>query len=293
MNWMKIRWVYFLISGTALALALYSILSWGFHPSIDFTGGSVVEYKFANHVDADNVASAVSNAPNYEVKEVTSLSDKNVQLRFGPTFAQSDAEALNTILTNTLGQKTEVVRFETVGPAFSQEILKKTYVAIAIASVGILLWVGWQFKSFKFGICAVLAMVHDSLVLLGTFAILGHYAGVEVDVLFVTALLTVLAFSVHDTIVVYDRVRESSRKFPGISFFDLANKAVSETMVRSVNNSLTIIFMLFALFLMGGVSIKWFVLALLVGTISGTYSSPFVAVPLLVTWDNLRSRWRG
>ncbi|MDO8503586.1 MAG: protein translocase subunit SecF [bacterium] len=291
MNWMKIRWIYFLISGIALTLSLYSIFSWGLRPSIDFTGGSVVEYKFANFIRVDELNSVISsNSPRNEVKESMSLSDKNVQLRFGPNFAQSDAEALNTLLTTTLGQKTEVVRFETVGPAFSQEILKKTYIAIAIASVGILLWVGWQFKSFKFGVCAVLAMVHDSLILLGTFAILGHYKGVEVDVLFVTALLTVLAFSVHDTIVVYDRVRESSRKFPGISFFDLANKAVSQTMVRSVNNSLTIVFMLFALFLMGGVSIKWFVLALLVGTISGTYSSPFVAVPLLVTWDRLQRR---
>ncbi len=292
-NWMKFRWVYFLISGVALSLSLYSIFSWGFRPSIDFTGGTVVEYKFEKNVGMEEVVSAVSaKAPKYEAKESLSLSEKNMQLRFGPDFAQKDAEALSAILASTLGQKTEVVRFETVGPAFSQEILKKTYVAIAIASVGILLWIAWQFKSFKFGICAILAMIHDSLVLLGTFAILGHFKGVEVDVLFVTALLTVLAFSVHDTIVVYDRVRESMRKFPSMPFFDLANKAVSETMVRSVNNSLTIIFMLFALFLMGGVSIKWFVLALLVGTISGTYSSPFVAVPLLVTWDALRHRLR-
>ena len=107
------------------------------------------------------------------------------------------------------------------------------------------------------------------------------------------ALLVVMGFSVHDTIVVYDRVRESMRKHPGVPLYDLANKAVSETLVRSVNNSLTIIFMLFALFIMGGTTIKWFVAALLIGTISGTYSSPFVAVPLLVTWEELEKWWRG
>ncbi|MBI4032909.1 MAG: hypothetical protein HY377_00070, partial [Candidatus Blackburnbacteria bacterium] len=143
---MKFRWVYFLISGVALSLSLYSIFSWGFRPSIDFTGGTVVEYKFEKNVGMEEVVSAVSaKAPKYEAKESLSLSEKNMQLRFGPDFAQKDAEALSAILASTLGQKTEVVRFETVGPAFSQEILKKTYVAIAIASVGILLWIAWQF----------------------------------------------------------------------------------------------------------------------------------------------------
>lgn len=256
MKWMRFRALYFLISGIALAIAGYAILTWGLKPSIDFTGGTVVEYK---------------------------VGKERREERFGPEFTQEDAKALST----------EILRFEKVGPAFSQEILQKTYVAIAIAAVGILFWVAWQFKSLQFGVSAILAMLHDTLILLGAFAVLGYYLGIEVDILFVTAVLTTLSFSVHDTIVVYDRIRESSKKMSGVSMYDLANKAVSETMVRSLNNSLTIIFMLFALFLMGGETIKWFVFALLVGTIAGTYSSPFVAVPLLVTWEQIKSRMKG
>jgi preprotein translocase subunit SecF len=132
-------------------------------------------------------------------------------------------------------------------------------------------------------------MFHDSLVLIGSFALLGHFFGVEIDFLFVTALLTILSFSVHDTIVNYDRVRELKRKFGG-SLYDLANKATSETMVRSLNNSFTIIFMLVALILLGGETIRWFAVALLIGTISGTYSSPFVSVAILVTWDEIQKK---
>jgi preprotein translocase subunit SecF len=150
--------------------------------------------------------------------------------------------------------------------------------------------VAYRFKNFKYGISAVLAMFHDSLIVLGTFSLLGHFMGVEVDTLFVTALLTILSFSVHDTIVVYDRIRESLRNFPRAKFYDLVNKAVNETLARSINNSMTIIFMLLALWLMGGETTKWFVFALLIGTVTGTYSSTFTAAPLLILWDNLHQK---
>ncbi|MBI2268109.1 MAG: protein translocase subunit SecF [Candidatus Blackburnbacteria bacterium] len=290
MNWMKFRWFYFLVSGIVLAFSVYAIATWGFRPSIDFTGGSVVEYRFQGRVEASKVSEDIV-AQGYELKEVKSISANSLELKFVPTFEQRNAEDLSAILAQSLKEKPEIVRFETVGPALSTEILEKTYIAIAIAATGILLWVAWQFKSIQFGISAILATLHDTIILLGVFAVLGHYKGVEVDILFVTAVLTTLSFSVHDTIVVYDRIRESKRRFSSVSFVDLSNKAVTETMGRSLNNSLTIIFMLLALFLMGGVTIKWFVAALLVGTISGTYSSPFVAVPLLVMWDWIRGRF--
>jgi preprotein translocase subunit SecF len=128
--------------------------------------------------------------------------------------------------------------------------------------------------------------------MLGAFSFLGAFFNVEVDALFVTALLTVLSFSVHDTIVVYDRIRESLRLHPKLSFTDTINKAVTETLGRSVNNSLTIIFMLLSLYLLGGVTIRWFIFALLIGTISGTYSSTFTAAPLLVLWEEIKSKKR-
>ena len=148
----------------------------------------------------------------------------------------------------------------------------------------------YRFKSVKFGVCAVLAMLHDTLVLLGSFSLLGHFLGVEVDTLFVTAVLTILSFSVHDTIVVYDRIRESLKLHRQADFTHTVNSAVTTTLTRSVNNSMTIIFMLLSLFLLGGPTIHWFILALLIGTISGTYSSTFTAAPLLVVWENLQKK---
>lgn len=294
MSWMKFKPIYFLISGLALSLSLYAIFVWGFRYSIDFTGGSVAEIKFDKQIaiqDVQNAFTKIGQAP--EIKEIKLLKESDIELKFNPDIKQEQIQNIFEPLGKELQGTPSIVRFENVGPTLSAEILNKTYIAIAIASFGILFWVAYQFKSFTFGISAILAMIHDTVILLGTFAILGHYKQVEVDILFVTAVLTILSFSVHDTIVVFDRIRETMKKNYGASMFDLANHAVSETMVRSLNNSLTIIFMLFALFLMGGISIKWFVLALLVGTISGTYSSPFVAVPFLVTWEQISRWWKN
>ena len=265
MNWMKFRGVYFLISSVAILVSLFAIFVWGFKPGIDFTGGTIVEYR-----------------------EVST--GKSVELDFPPDFTQEQAVAHVDQVEKDTGVETTLLRYETVGPTLSKELLQKTYVAITLASIVILSWIAWQFKSIQFGLSALVATLHDTIILLGTFAILGKLAGVEVDILFVTALLTVLSFSVHDTIVVYDRIRELSRKAGGTPLKSIANYALTSTMVRSVNNSLTIIFMLLALFLMGGETIKWFVFALLVGTISGTYSSPFVAVPLLVAWEEFKNK---
>jgi preprotein translocase subunit SecF len=183
----------------------------------------------------------------------------------------------------------EELRFETVGPSIGPELVKKTVYAIVIAAGVILIWVAYQFKNFKFGVSAILAMFHDSFILIGTFSVLGRFFNAEIDFLFVTALLTTLSFSVHDTIVVFDRIREIGGKNIE-NLEEVGNQALTETMVRSLNNSFTIAFMLVALVLLGGSTIRWFAVALLVGTILGTYSSPFVAVPLLVSWDGLLDR---
>lgn len=158
----------------------------------------------------------------------------------------------------------------------------------------ILSYVAYRFKHFAYGAVAIVAMLHDSLVLLGVFSLLGHFFDIKVDTLFVTAVLTTLSFSVHDTIVVFGRIREILHK-TNLDFESAVNQAVGETIVRSLNNSLTIIFMLIALLVLGGESLRLFVFALLIGTISGTYSSTFNAAPLLVFWSNLSKNrnWRG
>jgi preprotein translocase subunit SecF len=265
-DWMKYRLLYLAISLLVIGAGVFSAVKWGFNIGVDFTGGSVLEYRL----------------PDGQTKEI----------RSGPLDEAGRAKTKADLEQSVGGPVTEI-SFENVGPTIGPELVKKTLYALIISTSAILLWVAYQFKNIKFGVSATLATLHDSLVLLGSFSILGHFFGAELDFLFVTAMLTILSFSVHDTIVVFDRIRESRKKGEAdIGIYSLANRALSQTMVRSLNNSFTIIFMLFALILMGGNTIKWFSVALLIGTVSGTYSSPFVAVSILVTWDEIQNRFK-
>jgi preprotein translocase subunit SecF len=191
----------------------------------------------------------------------------------------------NLSIEFTGGSITTSQGFEFVGPSIGQETIRKTVVSIALAVATLLIYISFTFKKLKYGVCAILAMLHDSLILLGSFSLLGHFYAVQVDLLFVTAVLTTLSFSVHDTIVVFDRIRELTSTKAEES--DNINQAITDTIVRSLNNSLTIIFMLLALLLMGADSTKQFILALLIGTVIGTYSSTFTAAPLLTVWTKL------
>ncbi len=283
MNWMKHLSLYFIISALVIIPGLISLFRFGLKPSIEFTGGSrltVVNTASSSAVFAEafkdfspTVESSSTNSITLKTKEISQEKVQNIldSLKKGsPEIKLSD--------------------FETIGPSLGQETIKKTINALIIATVLLLGYISMAFKQFKYGLCAVLAMFHDTAVLLGSFSLLGHFRGVEVDLLFVTAILTILSFSVHDTIVVYDRIRELSHKNKGTDFVTLVNQAVTETMARSLNNSLTIIFMLLAMFLIGGETTRYFSLALLIGTITGTYSSTFTAAPLLVVWDRLSKR---
>lgn len=261
-NWMRYRWLYLLISGILIVSGVFSMITWGFKLGIDFTGGSLLEYR---------------------------LPDGSVKTFKGAFIDQTKKDEIKFGLEKEVGGEVTEIRFENVGPTIGPEMLKKTIYALIISASAILLWIAYQFKNFRFGVSATLATIHDSLIVLGSFSILGHFFGAEVDFLFVTAVLTILSFSVHDTIVVFDRIREM-RKGRGGEISEFADIAISETMVRSINNSFTIIFMLLALILLGGDTIRWFAVALLIGTVSGTYSSPFVAVSILVTWDELKKR---
>jgi len=241
-----------LISAFVLVPGMYSLVRWSVKPAIDFTGGTIVE-----------------------VRESTASASRLVRLKDESATVSG-----------------EILRRETVGPVLGAELLKKTVTAALLAIVGILLYVAYAFKNFKFGVSAVVALIHDLLVVIGCFSLFGHFWGVEVDTLFVTAVLTTMSFSVHDTIVVFDRIREMSKRGAGGSFTDISDQALTETMGRSLANSFTIIFMLLALILLGGETIRWFVIALLIGTVSGTYSSPFIATPILILWDRWEKRKR-
>jgi preprotein translocase subunit SecF len=292
MNWMKYRLIYFLISALVLVPGIISLVMFGLRPSIDFTGGALLELKF-NKAEIEKLTNEkiknVVEEQDYEVSSVQSSGENTFLIRMKP-ISKDEVTTIKTTLGEEFGEEPEEVRFETVGPTLGQELLRKTLFAIVLAAGAIMAYVAWQFKDKKFGLCAILAMFHDSLILLGSFSLLGYFLGVEVDTLFVTAVLTILSFSVHDTVVVYDRIRESLKTYPQADFDQIVNKAITETLARSLNNSLTIIFMLVALLLLGGTSIRWFVVALLIGTIAGTYSSTFTAAPLLVVWSKIANR---
>jgi preprotein translocase SecF subunit len=192
-----------------------------------------------------------------------------------------------------LGTIACTLQTNTVGPIVSQQLIQQTVLLIILGSLGILLWVGLRFGSIKFGTTAVVALVHDVIVVVGIFAILGTLFGVQIDALFVTAMLTIIGFSVHDTIVVFDRIRENKTRHAGEPFDRIVNHSILQTFGRSINTSMTVVVTLMALLLFAGASIRYFVLALLIGIISGTYSSIFNASPLLVVWQLRDDRRRA
>lgn len=289
-NFMRHKRIYFAISGVFLVPGVLFLLLFGLKPSVDFVGGTLWEVKFEKSTASRSDVEKILKEDQIDFSSVQLTGEGSVILKLLPT-AESEKVKIGEILSAKLGPLTEL-RFETVGPTLGRELLIKTLVAVVLAAGFILAYVAYQFKDKMYGICAILAMFHDSLILLGSFSLLGKFFGVEVDTLFVTALLTILSFSVHDTIVVYDRIRESIKNNPNEGFEYLVNRAVNETLVRSLNNSLTIILMLLSLLLLGGVTIRWFVAALLIGTITGTYSSTFTAAPLLLVWKDWEGKYK-
>ena len=198
-----------------------------------------------------------------------------------------------TALEETLGPIVAQASLTTIGPVVSADLAGQALRLIVIGSTAIMLWITYRFRDVKFGFTALIALLHDVLVVVGAFAILGTFFKVEIDALFVTAMLTVIGFSVHDTIVVFDRVRENKARHLGEPFEEIVNHSILQTFGRSVMTSLTVVLTLLALFLFGGAAINNFILALLIGTVSGTYSSIFVASPLLVDWQLSEDRRRG
>lgn len=287
-NIMRFKVLYFLFSVLIILPGLYYLYTSGLKLGIDFTGGALLEYRFEKAVDVEQLRQTITK-DGIEVGAITS-SDKDTYIIRTKPIEQVKINELKAVLNNKFGQ-VEERRVENVGPVIGQELKQKASLALIISSIAIVLYIAFSFRkmpkpqsSFRFGIAAVVALLHDILVVVGVFAILGKFLGVEIDTLFVTALLTVVGFSVHDTIVVFDRIRENLGKHQG-RFIEVANISVVQTLGRSLNTSLTVVFVLLALLLFGGETIRWFVVALLVGVISGTYSSIFNATALLVWWE--------
>lgn len=293
--------IWLTISGVLFVVFVLALLIWGFRWGIDFTGGSLLEINFTKQAPTvDQI--------NNSLKDLNLLSlsiQPEEGAKFIIRFQESNQENANKVLS-ALDQvaknlnkdnKVEELQFNAVGPSIGQELKQKSVNAIFFVFLAIVLYITWAFRkvskpvaSWKYGISAIVAMFHDVVITLGVFAVLGHFLGIEINTQFVAAVLTVIGYSVHDTIVVFDRIRENLPRSDE-DFAGTVNSSLNQTLVRSINTSLTVILTLVAIILFGGESIRTFALALAIGIFIGTYSSIFVASPILVIWENFsRSR---
>ncbi len=287
MNFIKYKSIFFAFSLILIGLSAAALLVWGLKPGISFTGGSWLEVQFEteNVINREELKQAIPNM--FNLQQIQSTGEQQFILKANQISVQEKQQVMQEL--EQLGRVREL-RFETVGPALGFDLIYKTASAMFFICVIVIVYIWRQFKDFKYGACAVLGMLHDSIILLGSFSLLGYLFDARVDTLFLAAMLTTLSFSLHDTVVIYDRIRELMAQKKNLKFAQSTNLVIWETLVRSINNSLTIIFMLLALLLLGGESLRWFAAALLIGTLAATYSSTFVAVPLLVFWEEVKKR---
>ncbi|MEK7184122.1 MAG: protein translocase subunit SecF [Patescibacteria group bacterium] len=282
--------VWFIFSGVLSIASIIAIATWGLRVGIDFKGGQLIETRFTEPVPIETIRDHLKDANGVPSSTVVE-SGPNTFLIRTTTDTPEQLTALKTQLDG-VGER-EQIRFESVGPTVGKDLTQKAILAVVLASIAIILYIAWAFRhvpkptnSWQFGITAAIALLHDLLITIGAFSLLGHLYGFEVDSLFITALLTVMGFSVHDTIVTYDRIRENLLEhMKDMSFKNIVVSSINQTLVRSMNTSLTLILILSSLILLGGESIKPFIAALLIGVSVGAYSSVFLASQLLITWQ--------
>lgn len=291
------RYWYFALSLLVIIPGLVAMgIHWGqtgqpFRLAIDFTGGTLLELKFdkPQTFQTDEVARIFGQFGLNSNEVVVQQSGNDTLVIRTKEIDNATKGRVGELLAERFGKFIEL-RAESVGPAIGTEVTQRAAQAVAVAAAAILLYITWAFRRvpqpFRYGVCAITAMVHDVFVLLGAISIFGLLFGWEVDALFLTALLTVIGFSVHDTIVVFDRIRENIARLRGISFEEVVNHSILQTLDRSINTVLTVLFTLTALILFGGITIRQFAVILFIGIFSGMYSSIFNAAPLLIVWEN-------
>jgi preprotein translocase subunit SecF len=290
------RYVFFVLS---LLLILPGLIFWavgGLPLAIDFTGGSILEISFASGTAPSNTdVIELYNAQGITDIQVQPTSDKSILIIRSPFMDEVQQGDIIRAIETTFNDKVTIRTSDSVGPTVGKEVASRAAIAVAIAGLAVVIYVTYAFRgiphAFRYGICAIIAMVHDVALVMSLVTIGGKYFGWQVDSLFLTALLTVIGFSVQDKIVVFDRIRENTGTLRRLPFEQLVNHSIIQTLQRSINTQLmTVEFMLLSLALFGGVTLREFAVILLVGLLSGTYSSIFIAAPILVVWE--KKEWR-
>jgi preprotein translocase subunit SecF len=302
MNIIKFRYIYFGISLLVIVPGIIALILWGLPLGIDFKGGSLLEVQFAS----GNPPSIGEVTTLYNGMSTPQLDISNPVVQpVGTDSLSIRSKEMNDALKSQIvaalkdqyggGQDVVITNFTQVSAVIGQEVAIRAAGAVALAALAILIYITFAFRgvqhAFRYGTAAIIAMLHDVLVVIGMEAIIGHFLGWQADSLFLTALLTVIGFSVHDTIVVFDRIRENSNLYRRVDYITIVNHSIVQTLDRSINTQLTVMITLLALALFGGITIRHFVIILLIGVFSGTYSSIFNASPILVVWEN--KEWRN
>lgn len=282
------RYWYFLLSAVIIVPGLVFLIMFGLQTGSDFKGGTDITLNFSPSIDESQLRQSLTGLGYGDVViQTTSTGDFILRL---PEISSAERDALINGLAKSTGSTPNVLDFATISAVVASQTARYAIIAVIVAAVAILLYISWAFRKMpnpiRWGICAVIALLHDIFLVLGIFAILGKLAGVEIDAIFITGMLTVAGYSVHDTIVVFDRIRENLTKGVSRNFEEIVNYSISQTLARSLNTSITVLIVLLALFLLGGSTIHYFILVLLIGVTTGTYSSIFNAAQLLVVWEN-------
>jgi preprotein translocase subunit SecF len=291
----KRRYLYFGLSLLVIIPGMIALLVWHLPLAIDFTGGSLVGLQFTKGtVPQTSQVTEFYAQEGYKDAVVQTTGTNGLSIR-SSDMSDTQLNQLVSAMESKFNATITVQSFQSVGPSIGQEVAQRAAGAVGLAALGILAYITYAFRgvahAFRYGIAAIIAMLHDVAVVIGVEAILAHFLQWEVDSLFLTALLTVIGFSVHDTIVVFDRIRENLNVYRRLPYETVVNHSIVQTLVRSINTQLTVMLTLLTLTLFGGITIRHFVVTLLVGVFSGTYSSIFNASPILVVWEN--REWRS
>lgn len=291
--------IYLSLSALLILASVTAFSLWGLRLGIDFTGGSLLEIEFQGERPANAEIKKALEGLSIGSPVIQPTGERGMILR----FSEVDEETHQRILSRlsqlpTPNSQLQERSFASIGPTISKELRERALMALGIALLAIIFYIAWAFRhvskpvsSWKYGVVAVVTLLHDIIIPTGVFAVLGRFRGVELDAFFIAALLTILGFSVHDTIVVFDRIRENMQNLKASEPYEsVVNRSVNQTISRSINTSLTTLFVLAAIFFFGGTTTKYLSLALSLGIIFGTYSSIFVAPLLLVVWNNLTNK---
>ena len=282
----KRRWFFF-ISALLFMVSIASLAIFGLKPGIDFSGGTSLTLEFSSPVEPNQLRQEMAKL-GYSEATVQKMGTDSFLVHLREISSQERDTLRNNLETN-LGNQLKVTNYYSTSPTVGASTARNAGIAVIISAIGMLIYIAWAFrkmpKPFRWGMSAVIALLHDVVILIGIFSFLGWIAGIEVDALFITALLTIVGYSINNTVVVYDRIRENRTKGISSDFAVTVNSSIVETLGRCLNTSLTTLFTILALFLFGGATIHYFVLALLIGVLIGTYDSIFIAGELLVTWE--------